>query len=192
MRLETHDLIGVIDGVSSSGIDRDETTQIYLLSHSLGSVPTIFAARNLSDQTIAGLILLAPIKTLKVFPDEMLKKWEENGVYFMRNNRTGQDLPQGSEFLSEIMRHDAEWNIEPAVRDVKSRFLLIHGEEDKDVLPEHSKAIYGWVRDSGNKVELYIIPNAGHTFNTKHPFEGSSPELNKTLHHIVEWIGNEP
>lgn len=188
MRLETLDLLGVLEHLSDSVIDFNSGTDLYLFSHSLGVVPTIFAARKFEGRDLSGIVLLAPIKTLNVFPKEMIDKWEENGVYYMKNNRTGQELPQGSEFLSEIKKSDSEWNLEDAIRDVGTRYLIVHGKEDKDVPAEHSETLQDWAEDSGNDVKRHLIENAGHTFNTKHPFEGTTPELEQGLGVVVKWM----
>jgi pimeloyl-ACP methyl ester carboxylesterase len=190
MRLETADLLGVVAALQSAPINLAQGTPLYLLSHSLGSVPTIFAARQVEDDghQISGLILLAPVKTLDVWPAEMMRDWEKNGVYPMKNNRTNQELPQGSELLAETKQANDEWSVEQAMRDVHSRFLIIHGANDNDVPFEHSESITRWAREAGNEVQLNVVPNAGHTFNTKHPFQGPTPELEEMLRIVTSWI----
>ncbi len=42
--------------------------------------------------------------------------------------------------------------------------LLVHGQEDKTVSPEHAKTYFRELKRNGNKVYLKIIEGAGHTF----------------------------
>jgi pimeloyl-ACP methyl ester carboxylesterase len=189
MRLETLDLVGIIDNIKSSGIHFNDDTNLYLLTHSLGGAPTIFAAKQLNDcNQLKALILLNSIKTLNVWPKAMLDEWQEKKVYYMKNNRTKQDLPQGYEFLQECLKFETEWNIEQAVSSINKKIILIHGELDKDVPLEHSQSLYNWARQSNIESELIIIQNAGHTFNTKHPFEGPSNELDNLVDTVVTKI----
>ncbi len=189
MRLERLDLIGILHNLGESEIPKPERG-LFLLSHSLGSVPTLFAARDVlgEGKRVDGVVFLAPIKTLQVFPDEMIQQWQKTGVYHLKNNRTGQMLPQGPEFLQEILESDTTWNIEGAIKDTPTRFLMVHGAEDEDVPVQHSEALARWAREVGLQVELQIIPGAGHTFNSSHPFQDTSCQLEDVLEIVTRWV----
>ena len=125
--------------------------------------------------------MMAPIKTLDVFPKSMMDEWEKNGIYYMKNNRTGQALPQGPEFLSEIKASGVIWNVERVIKETRTRYLLVHGAEDKDVPLEHSETLKAWAEEEGHAVTLRVIEGAGHTFNTVHPFKCRTPELDAAI-----------
>lgn len=189
MRLETADLISVLQQIGEI-TEADASNRLFLLSHSLGFVPTIFAAKEALKQGIgiAGVISLAAIKTLDVFPEPMMEEWKQKGTYPMKNNRTKQQLPQGPEFLSEILASEGEWNVEGAFRQAPTNYLFIHGEQDTDVPLAHSSSLHEWARQEGFTSELQIIEGAGHTFNTSHPFACTTPELDKALAAIISWL----
>ena len=50
--------------------------------------------------------------------------------------------------------------------------------------------LFEWIKNNNRNSSLEIIPGATHTFNTKHPFEGPSPQLEKMLHMVVPFIQN--
>lgn len=189
MRLEVLDLCGIVNNLSNSGIKYTPLTKLYLLAHSLGGIPTMFATEKLQDRiNIDGLILISTIKTLDVWPLAMIEEWKKNKIYYLKNSRTKQDLPQGYEFLTEILKSETDWNVESVIKKIKSKFLIVHGEKDEAVPVEHSQTLFEWVNKTGLKSELYIIPNATHTYNTKHPFEESSDELNNMIEIVTRWI----
>lgn len=190
MRLERLDLLQVLNNVGKITADNSQR-KIFLLTHSLGSVPVIFAAQEAVQQSIniAGIIMMAPIKTLDVFPSAMMEEWEQKGVYQMKNKRTGQDLPQGPEFLSEIKASETKWNVEHALAGTPTRYLFIHGSDDKDVPVEHSEALSGWAEHAGHETTLQVIQGAGHTFNTSHPFKCRTPQLDEVIDTIKGWVG---
>ncbi len=186
MRLETEDLLCVLNNLNKEFRDH---SKIFLFAHSLGGVPAIFGAKKgIAEKiNINGIILLSTVKTLNFWPPEMLREWAVAGVYYKRNNRTNQELPQGFEFLQEILKCDTDWNVKQGIQSLKIPILIIHGSVDEAVPVEHAKLLYSWIK-SANATQLKIIPKATHTFNTKHPFEGSSDELEELIIIVSEWI----
>ncbi len=189
MRLETMDLYEIAKSLKNSDIQYNSKIKLFFLTHSLGGIPTIFAAKKLQGEVnLDGIILISTIKTLNVWPSSMIEEWKKNKVYLLKNNRTKQELPQGYEFLTEILKSDTEWNIETAIKSLDTKILILHGEKDEAVPVEHSQTLHKWTVEGGLNAELQIIPNATHTYNTKHPFEGTSNELNNMLTIVTGWI----
>ena len=62
-------------------------------------------------------------------------------------------------------------------------FLIIHGEKDELVFPNHSRLLSGWLNVSGIKNELIIVPNAPHFGNM---FD--VPEIREK---VIEFLGRE-
>ena len=179
MRLETEDLLSVLRG----GLDHE---RLFIFSHSLGAVPAVFGTARAIEEGIAiyGLILAAPVSTLAFWPPEALKEWATAGVYLKKNNRTGQALPQGFEFLQEIMKAGKDWNVLKKLAALAIPVLIIHGDEDEAVPTSHGNALHQAKKDS----EFRLIRGAGHTFNTTHPFKGSSPALDELIEITSAWI----
>ena len=187
MRLETEDLLCVLHNLNSNLLDRH--SKIVLLTHSLGGVPTIFGAKKAQDEKIdiAGIVLISTTKTLNLWGKEMTDEWTVNKVYYKKNNRTKQDLPQGFEFLQEVLSSETTWNVEREVKSLKQPLLIIHGEKDEAVPVDHSESLFAWTKETNPDSSLNIIPNATHTFNTKHPFEGASAELEALIKATSDW-----
>ena len=189
MRLETEDLLCIL---KNSKKEFNDHSKIFLFAHSLGGVPTIFGTIKAIQENIKidGLILVSTVKTLDFWPAAMLKEWATAGVYFKKNNRTKQELPQGFEFLQEILKCETHWNVKQAIQSLDIPILIIHGANDEAVPVNHAEDLFSWIKDSNNNAQLKIIPDATHTFNTKHPFENTSKELDELLRTTIDWIKN--
>lgn len=190
MRLETEDLLCVVHHLNSGEFKHHN--KVFLLAHSLGGVSTIFASKKAQEEQIKidGIILISTIKTLDFWGKEITDSWKLNKVYYKKNNRTKQELPQGLEFLQEVLSCDTTWNIESAIKLLKQPILIIQGEKDEAVSIYHAEALYAWSKENNPNTALKVIPNATHTFNTKHPFEGASDELTELVNLVADWIRN--
>lgn len=187
MRLETEDLLSVLRNLYKKCKDH---LKIFLFAHSLGGVPTLFGAKKAVKEKIKidGIILASTVKTLNFWPPEMIKEWAMAGVYYKKNNRTKQELPQGFELLQEILNCDKVWNIKEAIQSLNLPILIIHGANDEAVPVEHGESLFSWIKDTNANAQLKILPSATHTYNTKHPFENSSMELEELISVISGWI----
>jgi pimeloyl-ACP methyl ester carboxylesterase len=188
MRLETEDLLCVLQNLDSGRFNKH--ANVILLAHSLGGVPTVFGSKKAAEEEIKirGIILVSTVKTLYFWPVEMIKEWATTGVYYKKNNRTKQELPQGFEFLQEVMSSETEWNVEREITSLQIPMLIIHGENDEAIPVEHGQALFAWIKETNPEPQLKIIRGATHTYNTKHPFEGPSKELEELITTSVDWI----
>ncbi|MEO8415676.1 MAG: alpha/beta fold hydrolase [Ginsengibacter sp.] len=188
MRLEVEDVLCVLHNLGSGKFDKHG--KVFLLAHSLGGVPAIFAAAKAQEESIVinGIVLVSTVKQLNFWPDDMIAEWKENTIYYKKNNRTKQLLPQGTEFLNEVLQSDARWNVEHEIKKLHQPILIIHGENDEAISVEHGRKLFLWVRSNNKNSLLKIVPAATHTYNTKHPFEGTSPQLEEMIHATVTFI----
>ncbi|MEP6582736.1 MAG: alpha/beta fold hydrolase [Ginsengibacter sp.] len=190
MRLEVEDTFCVLNNLSSEKFQKHG--KVFLMAHSLGGVPAIFAASKAQEENIniAGIVLISTVMQLNFWPADMMEEWKQNKVYYKKNNRTKQMLPQGEEFLNEVLQSDAEWNVQQELKKLAQPILIIHGENDEAVPVEHGYQKYEWIKDGNNQASLKVIPDATHTFNTKHPFEETNPRLEAMIHEIVEFVNS--
>jgi pimeloyl-ACP methyl ester carboxylesterase len=188
MRLEVEDLKEVIKRLKDIGVD--SYSSLFLLSHSLGNYPTVFAAKDMQKTglDVSGFIFLAPSMTLDFWSKEQMAAWEKNQVLMYENKRTQQFLPLGSEFLNETKQSYGKWSLEQALGDTKGRYLILHGLNDDSIPVEESQAIKEWNDGYGYETELVLVKNANHNFNVKHPFEKSTPEFEQMTAKVVSWI----
>ena len=74
---------------------------------------------------------------------------------------------------------DTTLNVKQALNNLNKHLLIAHGEQDLTVPVEEANMLYDW---SNKKLtEKYFIPAVGHTYDIKHPFEGSNPRFDALL-----------
>lgn len=189
-RLEKEDLLAVLK--HTTALSFQHHSSVFVLAHSMGGIATVFAAKEAEENRIPlnGLILLNALSTLNVRSQEVLEAWKTNKVWLIHNNRTHQDLPQGEEYLEETLASagSGKWNPEPIVRSLKLPILVAHAPADESVPIWHGEALFEWSKANNPTTTFFSIPNASHTLNTKHPFEGTNPQLELFLEEVVRWV----
>ena len=187
---ELDDLDSVINWIHSylsSNLDFD-TTNITLLGHSRGGgIVTIKAEE---DSRITNVISLAGVCDYENrFPKgEAFDTWKKDGVYYVVNGRTKQDMPHFYQFFEDFEQNKERLDIKRAVSNLKIPHLIIHGDNDTSVSIDEAKNLHKWNPNS----ELKIIEGADHVFGTKHPWKikGLSKELNLVVKSILSFLNS--
>jgi pimeloyl-ACP methyl ester carboxylesterase len=139
---------------------------IYLLGHSRGG--GIVLLEGAGDARIKKVISLAGISDIAMrFPgSDELEEWEEQGVRFVTNGRTGQEMPHYYSFYEDYAEHQVELDIELACRSLSVPFLQVHGDMDEAVSISEGLSVAIWT-----DTEVKIIKGAGHTFGASQPWD---------------------
>lgn len=159
-------------------VDVYKFDQLFLIGHSRGGGIALLQANN---KAISGICTWAAIASIeKRFPTgEELEKWRVEGVRFVHNQRTQQQLPLSYDQYESYLKHKDRLNIEKACREQHLPICVIHGDKDEAVSLEEGKQIAQWTGTS-----IHIIKNSGHTFGSKHPWQDS--ELAIDLHEVCQ------
>jgi uncharacterized protein len=179
--IELDDLGLVIDWVSEgkTGIPENEVdpNSIYLIGHSRGGGITILKAAE--DDRVKKIVTWAAVNEFgKYWSDEIMKKWKEEGVQYIKNARTGQQLPLYYQLYDDYFSHLDRLYIPGAVKKIKIPFLTVHGTEDEAVPVQAAHQLKGW----NQGVELFILEGGKHTFGGKHPWvEDTLPEQSRLV-----------
>jgi len=70
-------------------------------------------------------------------------------------------------------------NIEKAVSELNKPLLIAHGDQDLAVKVDEAEQLYNW--SNKDKTELFVLHSTGHTFDCKHPFEGTNEKFENLL-----------
>lgn len=102
-------------------------------------------------------------------------------------------LPYNLDWIRQHMELDPLEN----VAQVQSPVLIVHGEEDYQVMPYHAEALAQRLRDAGNdQVTVKLLPGTSHLFtyvpasakfDALQPF-ALNPELVET---VVAWLAEQ-
>ncbi len=153
---------------------------ITLIGHSRGGGIALIGAKESSF--VRRVITWAAVSDFKkrFIKGELLDKWKESGVYYIKNGRTKQKMPHFYSFYEDFIRNEHRLNIKSCVKQLYKPFLIIHGTNDEAVDVQEALNLKSW-----NPIaQLVLIENAGHTFGSKHPWEQDT--LPKDLQEVVE------
>ncbi|WP_299525895.1 alpha/beta hydrolase fold domain-containing protein [uncultured Lutibacter sp.] len=185
---ELNDLEDIIDWVTTKPDFKNEIdiNNITLIGHSRGGgIVTIKASEN---KKIKKLITWAGVSDYGMrFPDgEKLEGWKKQGVSYILNSRTLQQMPHLYQFYQNFKDNEERLTIKNAVSKIKIPHLIIHGENDDVVLPNEAKNLHSW----NPKSELIFIDKMNHPLGCTQPWgKLVLPfHLTKVVKHSIEFI----
>lgn len=159
---------------------------ISLIGHSRGGgIVTIKAEE---DSRIKNVITLAGVcdfasRTATIGD---LKTWEKDGVKYVLNGRTKQQMPHYYQFYEDFIANEERLTIKRAVSNLKIPFLIIHGNNDTSVFVDEAEKLHVWDPNS----QLEIIDGANHVFGAHHPWSDDFlPEhLGSAINKIIAFV----
>ena len=181
--IELDDLETVIDWTVAQDFEfknQVNTKKIVLIGHSRGGgIVTIKAAE---DKRVTKVITWAGVSDYKNrFPQgDTFEQWKQEGVYFIENGRTKQQMPHYFSFYTSFIENEERLTISRAVKNIDIPHLIIHGTNDPTVNVQEGENLHRWSHDS----ELFLVEGADHVFGAKHPWD--SLELSKDLEVITQ------
>lgn len=145
--------------------------RVYLIGHSRGGSMAILKAAH--DARIKKVVSWAAVSDLiKRLPaDDALREWKANGVRYIPNARTKQQMPMNYQFVEELMQNQELLSLKKACFRIKVPHLIIHGSQDETVPFESAESLHAW----SSKSKLVCLKGANHTFGGKQPWSKNQP-----------------
>jgi len=166
---ELQDLDDVINHFTSNNSiykNNIDIQNITLIGHSRGGGIAIIKASE--DPRITKLITWASVcafgKRTSTTGD--LEQWKKDGVKYVLNSRTKQNMPHNFQFYLDYINNKARLDIEDCCKRLTVPYLIIHGIDDPSVSFEEAKSLHHWNPES----TLLALPDTNHVFNAKHPW----------------------
>ena len=158
-------------------IDRNNIT---LIGHSRGGGIVLIKA--FEDNRVTKVITWASVSGFgKRFPKgEQLQGWKDNGVAYIENARTKQQMPHYFQFYINFKENEQRLFIQNAVHNLKIPYLIIHGENDETVPVKEAEDLLSWNANN----QIFIVKNGNHSFGNKQPWDSDS--LPKDLKIVVD------
>ena len=180
---ELDDLKSVLDWITSTNspyntfIDSDKVT---VIGHSRGG--GIAMIKTSEDPRITRLITWASVCDYedRFLKGEALENWKNDGIFYVQNGRTKQQMPHYFQFYTSFIEHKERLTIAKAIKKIEVPHLIIHGTTDPTVSSEDAVQLHHW----NPKSELFLVDGADHVFGTKHPW--TQDVLPSDLANVVE------
>ncbi|MFY0542524.1 alpha/beta hydrolase [Brevibacillus sp. H7] len=161
---------------------RFDKEKLFLLGHSKGSADAILFGAG--HPLVKGIITWNGVAHVDLFDGALRREIAENGVGYIANARTGQRMPITREVIDDVDRHAAEYDLLRKVADMPQPLCIIQGDKDYARLVKGA----GQLHEAARQSELHWIEGGDHTFNTRHPFAGSSPQLERAIELTASFV----
>ncbi len=167
--IELDDLETVIDWLISNSDVKHEADfeNITLIGHSRGGgIVTIKAAEN---NKISRVISWAGVSDYGArFPkdEKILEDWEKEGVSYIENTRTKQQMPHYFQFYTNFKENEERLTIKNAVTSLTIPHLIIQGELDEVVKTNEAENLHHW----NPKSEIIMVEGMNHPLGCTQPW----------------------
>lgn len=183
--IELDDLEVMLDWVNSSDSQFSryiDTSNITLMGHSRGGGSVIIKAAE--DSRVNKLVTLAAVSDFgSRFPTgKELESWEKNGIAYVENARTKQQMPHLFSFYTDFKENEERLTISRAAKELDIPFLIIHGSEDPTVNVDNAAHLKEW----NPAAELFILEGSDHVFEASHPWD--KKEIPPAYHKIIDKV----
>ena len=178
------DLERVLDALAAGTLDIAPPSVIGLLGHSRGGGVAILTAAR--DARVTALVTWAAIADVNRWPADVMAEWRKKGRHDVVNARTGEVLPLYTDVLDDNAQNAGRLDIVAAAGGITAPWLLIHGAADEAVPLAEGERLAAVMRHPASRHEW--IAGGQHTFGAKHPWAGSTPELERVFAASVAWF----
>lgn len=161
---ELDDLNTVID-FACNGTAIPRANGVYLIGHSMGGGISII--KTAEDKRVLKLVSMAAICSFyNLWPKEAEEQWRLQGILYMHNSRTNQQMPLKSTLLDDLERNPTRLDILGKAATLTQPWLIVHGDKDPTVPLNHAEQL----KQAQPNAKLLVIEGADHTFNAVHPY----------------------
>lgn len=166
--IELEDLDRMID-FACNGTAIPPAKKVILMGHSMGGGISII--KTAEDKRIGKLITLSSIGGFNdLWPKTEEAQWKIQGLRYVENKRTGQQMPLKATLLDDLERNPGRLDIIAQAAQITQPWLIVHGHNDTTVPVNQAKKL----KAAQPRAELITVPEADHVFNATHPYAGQS------------------
>lgn len=176
-------VVKAVEGGTLPGLDAPPSG-IGLFGHSRGGgVSVLYSADN---PGIRSLVTWSAIASGNRWGPETIRRWRRDGKLDITNQRTGEVLPLSTDVLDELDADtEGRLDIAAAAKRVLVPWLIVHGEVDETVSIRDPQQLH---HAGEERPELMIVRRGSHTFGARHPWAGTTPELDQAMDATVGWF----
>lgn len=175
LSLELDEIGWMLDQVLGRDLLPRRPERVGLLGHSRGGGQAILAAGE--HRRVEALATWAAVADFDRWNDETKAEWRSEGRVWILNSRTGQQMPLDLTLLEDFEANRERLDIPSVAAALELPWLVVHGTDDLTVSADEGRSLAA----AGTNASLELVDGAGHTFEARHPFEGSTPELDRAL-----------
>ncbi|WP_185819490.1 alpha/beta hydrolase family protein [Salibacterium salarium] len=159
--------------------DHFDMERIGMIGHSRGGATSIIFASEHSE--IKSVVCWNGVSNIDFFNEDLKQDIRKNGVGYIANKRTNQNMPLKSNILEDIENNQERFNILSILESIHVPVLFLQGDADGKWLKEGAEKM----NDAAAKHSLVRIEDGTHTFNAAHPLDEVPVQLEQALHETI-------
>ena len=177
---DLNDLLNFISSESFQFYNNINTNDITVIGHSRGGGISII--KTSEDNRISRLVTWASVSGFgkRTSTTGDLEQWRKDGVKFVLNGRTKQQMPHNYQFYEDYMANEKRFNIQSAMKQINVPVLIVHAVDDPSVTFDEAKALKSYKPDC----KLVAIEDSNHVFGARHPWGKS--QFPRALSRVVD------
>ncbi|MES2124349.1 MAG: alpha/beta fold hydrolase [Gemmatimonadota bacterium] len=181
---ELDDLGSVTRALLSGELGVEPPTSLGVVGHSRGGGMVLALARE--TPAIRSVVTWAAISRARRHSDAELDAWRASGSIQVLHQRLRIQLPLNYEVAEDCLRNEhGRLDIREAARTLGRPWLQVHGTGDTSVRFDEAEAL---AAVAGPGHETLFLPDADHTFGTRHPWAGSTPDFDRVADATVAFL----
>ncbi|GAA4855646.1 hypothetical protein GCM10023310_38280 [Paenibacillus vulneris] len=162
--------------------EKADTERIYLLGHSRGGGGGIvFAAEH---PEIRALVTWNGSAYADLFDEAFKARVLEDGVGYVTNARTKQEMPIRAEFYADLEANGERFDIIRRLAELTIPVLQVQGDQDSPRLLAGFEAL----RAGAPQHKPTVIQGGNHTFGAVHPFVSTTPHLEEAIQATLQFL----
>lgn len=171
--IECADLESVINALPEVLPEPLRQLNVHLIGHSRGGgIVLLVGSRHPKVKSMMTWAAVSDFGARFPMGDE-LEDWKSSGVFYVKNARTGQELPHDIQWWNDFVQHESQLDIRSAVFMQSKPLFIAHAADDQAVHMSEAMKLARWCPTA----TLRIFESGGHTFGAKHPWtEDELPE----------------
>jgi pimeloyl-ACP methyl ester carboxylesterase len=184
-QLDLEDLNDVIEALKKGDLplQADTSLPLILLGHSRGAAVSLIYSFDFPER-ISAVLSWNGITHVDLLTQEQKVEMRHRGYTTIANARTKQDMPLNRIILEDMEAQSARYNIIERVKHAQHPIILVQGDEDYERLIRGSERLISALP----AVRWIKIKGGSHTFNTVHPFQGSTGALDEAIEQSLQQL----
>ena len=189
--IELDDVGAWLDALETgtTGIDAQEIDlqRLGIIGHSRGGAIVVLKAAE--DPRIKAIVAWAPVADLsKRYSQETIDHWEKEGVHYIPNSRTGQQMPMYFQLIEDFRNNRERLDVPARVKGLTQPLLVVHGDADPTVPPQDGIQLKEW-HPQGS---VLLIAGGDHVFGMRHPRKTDElpPEAMQVASETAPWLAD--
>lgn len=159
-----------------------DTEKLFVAGHSKGGGDAILFGGG--NPHVAGIITWNGIADVDLFDGKLRRQIEEEGIGYIPNARTGQQMPITRAVIDDVDNNRKQYDLLEKVASMEQPLCIIQGQKDFARLVKGAERLH----QAAKKSELHWVEEGDHTFQARHPFTGTTPQLEEAIEVTASFV----